>query len=72
MVFWHPNGWTIYRILEDYIRARQKEAAYQEINTPQIVDRKLWEDLVIGISIEKICLLQKLMRSMQMKKESML
>ena len=44
MVFWHPNGWTIYRILEDYIRARQKEAAYQEINTPQIVDRKLWED----------------------------
>ena len=44
MVFWHPNGWTIYRILEDYIRAKQKEASYQEINTPQIVDRKLWED----------------------------
>ena len=43
MVFWHPNGWTIFRILEDYIRDKQIKAGYQEIKTPQVVDRKLWE-----------------------------
>ena len=44
MVFWHPNGWTIYRILEDFIRKEQLESGYQEIKTPQVLDRKLWED----------------------------
>jgi len=43
MVFWHPRGWTIYRILEDFIRKQQIDAGYEEINTPQLVDRKLWE-----------------------------
>ena len=43
MVFWHPNGWTIYRALEDYMRRRLTHAGYQEIKTPQVVDRKLWE-----------------------------
>ena len=43
MVFWHPNGWTIYRQLEDYMRGRQKAAGYKEIKTPQVVDRGLWE-----------------------------
>jgi len=43
MVFWHPKGWTIFRILEDYIRDKQIKAGYQEIKTPQVVDRKLWE-----------------------------
>jgi threonyl-tRNA synthetase len=43
MVFWHPNGWTIYRQLEDYIRGRQRNAGYKEIRTPQVVDRVLWE-----------------------------
>jgi threonyl-tRNA synthetase len=43
MVFWHPNGWTIYRALEDYMRRRLRTAGYQEIRTPQVVDRKLWE-----------------------------
>ena len=43
MVFWHPNGWTLYRILQDYMRRRQIADGYLEINTPQIVDRKLWE-----------------------------
>ena len=43
MVFWHSKGWTIYRILEDFIRKQQIEAGYEEINTPQLVDRKLWE-----------------------------
>ena len=43
MVFWHPNGWTIYRGLEDYMRRRLRVAGYKEIKTPQVVDRVLWE-----------------------------
>ena len=43
MVFWHPNGWRLYRVLEDYMRRRLDGAGYQEIKTPQVVDRKLWE-----------------------------
>ena len=43
MVFWHPNGWTVYRALEDYMRGRQRRAGYKEIKTPQVVDRVLWE-----------------------------
>ena len=42
-VFWHPNGWTIYTQLQDYMRRKQRAGGYQEINTPQVVDRKLWE-----------------------------
>jgi len=43
MVFWHPNGWTVWRTLEDYMRRRLRAAGYREIRTPQVVDRKLWE-----------------------------
>jgi threonyl-tRNA synthetase len=43
MVFWHPNGWILYRVLQDYMRRRQIADGYQEINTPMVVDRKLWE-----------------------------
>ena len=43
MVFWHPNGWVLYRVLQDYMRRRQIADGYREINTPQVVDRKLWE-----------------------------
>ncbi len=43
MVFWHPNGWTLYRTLQDYMRRRQNDDGYLEINTPMVVDRKLWE-----------------------------
>jgi threonyl-tRNA synthetase len=43
MVFWHPNGWTVYRQLEDYMRGRLRTAGYKEIKTPQVVDRVLWE-----------------------------
>ena len=43
MVFWHPNGWTIYQVLEQYMRKVQHDHGYQEIKTPQIVDRSLWE-----------------------------
>ncbi|MDA9902869.1 threonine--tRNA ligase [Gammaproteobacteria bacterium] len=43
MVFWHPDGWTIYRILQNFIRTKLEQYDYKEINTPQVVDRKLWE-----------------------------
>jgi threonyl-tRNA synthetase len=42
-VFWHPKGWTLYRTLETYIRARLEEASYVEVKTPQLIDRGLWE-----------------------------
>ena len=44
MVFWHPKGWTIYRVLKDFMRTKQIESDYDEINTPEVVDRKLWEE----------------------------
>ncbi|MDO4896445.1 MAG: threonine--tRNA ligase [Moraxella sp.] len=43
MVFWHPNGWTIWQVLEQYMRKIQKDNGYLEIKTPQVVDRSLWE-----------------------------
>ena len=43
MVFWHEKGWTLYRILESYMRRRLQLADYGEVRTPQLVDRKLWE-----------------------------
>ena len=43
MVFWHQHGWEIYLAVQDYIRQKLKSHAYQEIHTPQIVDRSLWE-----------------------------
>ena len=43
MVFWHPYGWNIYKTLQNYIRSKLDKNDYQEINTPQVVDRKLWE-----------------------------
>jgi len=42
-VFWHNNGWKVYTMLQDYMRRRQVIGGYEEVNTPQIVDRKLWE-----------------------------
>ncbi|WP_296475587.1 threonine--tRNA ligase [Roseinatronobacter sp.] len=42
-VFWHPNGWSIYTSLQDYMRRQQRRGGYVEVNTPQVVDRKLWE-----------------------------
>ena len=43
MVFWHPPGWAIYQKLQQYIRRKLRNTGYQEISTPQIVDRTLWE-----------------------------
>ncbi|MEK8024273.1 MAG: threonine--tRNA ligase [Candidatus Hydrogenedentota bacterium] len=42
-VFWHPKGWTIWRVLEDYIRRHLADAGYKEVRGPQILDRSLWE-----------------------------
>ncbi len=42
-VFWHPNGWVLYRTLESYIRRKIEKADYREVKTPQLIDRKLWE-----------------------------
>ena len=42
-VFWHPHGWTLYRAIEEYLRDRLDKAGYQEIKTPQLIDRALWE-----------------------------
>jgi len=43
-VFWHPKGWTLYRTVQNYMRTRLDAAGYVEVNTPQLVDRALWED----------------------------
>ncbi len=42
-VFWHPAGWTLFRTIENYIRGKIEEDGYQEVKTPQLIDRKLWE-----------------------------
>ncbi|GHG91283.1 threonine--tRNA ligase [Pseudodonghicola xiamenensis] len=42
-VFWHPNGWKVYTTLQDYMRRQQERDGYVEVNTPQVVNRKLWE-----------------------------
>jgi threonyl-tRNA synthetase len=42
-VFWHPKGWALYRSLEDYMRKRLEAGGYQEVKTPQLIDRALWE-----------------------------
>ena len=43
MVFWHDNGWRIYLVIQDYIRGMLKRHGYQEVHTPQVLDRSLWE-----------------------------
>ncbi|MDN5871555.1 MAG: threonine--tRNA ligase [Nitrococcus sp.] len=43
MVFWHPNGWKVYLLLQEYLRAKLDAHGYREIRTPELVDRSLWE-----------------------------
>ncbi len=43
MAFWHDRGWRLYRTIKNYIRERLAAAGYQEVNTPQVIDRSLWE-----------------------------
>ena len=42
-IFWHPNGWTIYTVMQDYMRKMVRRDGYQEVNTPAIMPRTLWE-----------------------------
>lgn len=42
-VFWHPEGWTLYRLLQEYVRQKVSGAGYQEVNTPQLVSHELWQ-----------------------------
>ena len=42
-VFWHPKGWTLFNLLINYMRKRQDDAGYVEVNTPDVMDRSLWE-----------------------------
>ncbi len=55
MVFWHHNGWTIFRELEVFIRQKLTEYDYQEVKGPLMMDRVLWERSVTGISTLKRC-----------------
>ena len=43
MVFWHPHGWTIYLAVQQYIRDKLRDHGYEEVHTPQVIDRSLWE-----------------------------
>ncbi|MGH8563171.1 MAG: threonine--tRNA ligase [Gammaproteobacteria bacterium] len=43
MVFWHPKGWVLYQEVQDYIRERLRRHGYEEVRTPEVVDRSLWE-----------------------------
>jgi threonyl-tRNA synthetase len=43
MVFWHPNGWTIYRALQNYVRGKIENAGYREVHTPSVMSKSLWE-----------------------------
>jgi threonyl-tRNA synthetase len=42
-IFWHPKGWTLFRVIEAYMRGRLEQAGYQEVKAPQLLDRSLWE-----------------------------
>ncbi|MFM0366689.1 hypothetical protein [Paraburkholderia sediminicola] len=48
MVFWHPRGWELYRVLEDYIRARMRRAGFREIRTPQLLALVVGEKRPLG------------------------
>jgi threonyl-tRNA synthetase len=43
MVFWHPRGWALYRVVEEYVRRRMRKAGFREVRTPQLLARSLWE-----------------------------
>ena len=43
MAFWHPRGFALYRVIEDYVRRKMKGAGFREVRTPQLLARSLWE-----------------------------
>jgi threonyl-tRNA synthetase len=56
MVFWHPRGWELYRVLEDYIRRRMRRAGFREIRTPQLLARSIWERSGHGKNLAPTCI----------------
>ncbi len=54
-VFWHPKGWTLFQTLINYMRRRQEDAGYIEVNTPQVLDRACGKRPAIGRRIAKTC-----------------
>jgi threonyl-tRNA synthetase len=56
MVFWHPNGWTIYQVLEQYMRKVQQDNGYLEIKTPQIVDFTFGKNQAMLQTMQTTCL----------------
>jgi threonyl-tRNA synthetase len=56
MVFWHPKGWSIWQEVEHYMRKMFLDYGYQEVKTPTVMDKTLWENLGIGKTIATICL----------------
>ena len=42
MVFWHPRGYAVYRVLEDYLRRKMRRAGYAEVQTPQLMPQEFW------------------------------
>ena len=59
-VFWHSKGWNLFLKLVEYMRTKQKKDGYQEINTPELLDKSLWKNPVIGKYLVKTCLPQLL------------
>lgn len=55
MVFWHNDGWTIFRELETFVRSKLKEYQYQEVKGPFMMDRVLWEKPVTGTTTRMRC-----------------
>lgn len=55
MVFWHNDGWTIFRELEVFVRSKLKEYQYQEVKGPFMMDRVLWEKPVTGTTTKMQC-----------------
>ena len=51
MIFWHHNGWTIFRELESFVREKLADYDYQEVKGPMIMDRVLWSNRGIGTNL---------------------
>lgn len=55
MVFWHPRGWTLWQVIEQHMRRELTAAGYQEVKTPQIMDKTFWKNQGIGQTTKTIC-----------------
>lgn len=55
MIFWHAKGWTIWQVVEQFMRRIYQDNGYLEVKTPQVIDRTLWENPVTGQSTARTC-----------------